>query len=203
MTRLRFWLSTLIAALVIGWSSFQWGITAAQAQSAPDPFTVAVTECLTQPSLAACDRAISLNDSDPIPWYGKIEAHRARNEMAEAEVAFRQFDLLNRYYSVILAPLNQLREHLLFKELLASEEQVAALDQEIAQTQAAVNDNSLSADDRTAARNQLERLQGIRSVYDQLKADPDRLTQVRQEAIEVLVELRQGFATARAEAEAS
>ncbi|MEM8642479.1 MAG: hypothetical protein AAGG51_27220 [Cyanobacteria bacterium P01_G01_bin.54] len=200
MKRSRFWFSALLAALVIGWSSFQWGITAAQAQQAPDPFTTAAAECLTQQSLAACDRAIDLNDADPLPWYGKIEAHRARDEFAAAEAAFRQFDLLNRYYSVILGPLNQLREHLLFKELLASEEQVSALEQEIVQTQAAVRDTNLNTEERTAAQNQLERLQGIRSVYDELKANPQRLPQIRREAIEVLVELRQGFAAAWAEA---
>ncbi|NEO88494.1 MAG: hypothetical protein F6J87_30335 [Spirulina sp. SIO3F2] len=196
MKRSRFWLSAWFAAVLIGCFSFQWGINTAQAQTAVDPFTVAARDCLTQPSLDACDRAIAINSEDPIPWYGKFAIHEAAGEIEAAQDAFVKYDLATDYHRVLLVLSQQLREHLFFKNLLADENQPAALSQEIANTQTAANNTGLSAEQRQAAQVQLERLNNVRRIYDELKADPQKLTQSRQEAIAAMIDVREKFAEA-------
>ncbi|MDB9494263.1 hypothetical protein PN441_01970 [Spirulina major CS-329] len=202
MKRFQIWLFSIALVIVTGLSSFQWGMASAQAQQVTvnDEFTRIAEQCLTAAdasvALQACDRALAINDEDPMPWYGKVKALSTLGRTAEADAALRRFDFVGRYYNGMLRPIQLLQRRILLADLVGSAERAAELDREIAEVGGQLN--SLSGDERTQAQAYLQRLQSIQEDYQQVQSNPELLQQLESNMIQTMVELRRGFVEANA-----
>ncbi|WP_072621159.1 hypothetical protein [Spirulina major] len=202
MKRFQIWLFSIALVIVTGLSSFQWGMASAQAQQVTvnDEFTRIAEQCLTasdaSAALQACDRALTINDEDPMPWYGKVKALSTLGRTAEADAALRRFDFVGRYYNGMLRPIQLLQRRILLADLVGSAERAAELDREIAEVSGQLN--SLSGDERTQAQAYLQRLQSIQEDYQQVQSNPELLQQLESNMIQTMVELRRGFVEANA-----
>lgn len=202
MKRFQIWLFSIALVIVTGLSSFQWGMASAQAQQVTvnDEFTRIAEQCLTaadaSAALQACDRALAINDEDPMPWYGKVKALSTLGRTAEADAALRRFDFVGRYYNGMLRPIQLLQRRILLADLVGSAERAAELDREIAEVSGQLS--SLSGDERTQAQAYLQRLQSIQEDYQQVQSNPELLQQLESNMIQTMVELRRGFVDANA-----
>ncbi|TVQ56039.1 MAG: hypothetical protein EA366_10150 [Spirulina sp. DLM2.Bin59] len=201
MKRFQVWLMAIATMIIVGLSSFSWGMATAQAQTT-DEFTRVAEQCLTtsnaQAALQACDRAIAINKEDAIPWYGKVKALNALGRNEQADLALQQFDFVGRYYSGMLRPIQLLQRRILLSELVASRERATELTTEINQVQGQINSGSLSTEERAQAQDYLQRLQNIKEDYDQVQSNPQLLDQLENNMIQAMIELRKGFVEANA-----
>jgi Flp pilus assembly protein TadD len=171
-----------------------------------DEFTRIAEQCLTASdaatALQACDRAIAINDEDPMPWYGRVKALSALGRTAEADAALRRFDFVGRYYNGMLRPIQLLQRRILLADLVGSTERAAELNREISQVSSQLSGGGLSGDERAQAQTYLQRLQSIQEDYQQVQSNPELLQQLESNMIQTMVELRRGFveATARLDA---
>lgn len=199
MKRFQVWLMAIATAMVVGLSSFSWGMATAQAQTT-DEFTRVAEQCLTtsnaQAALQACEQAIALNKEDALPWYGKVKALNALGRNQEADLALRQFDFVGRYYSGMLRPIQLLQRRILLSELVANNERATELTNEMSQIQGQISGGSLSEEERAQAQDYLQRLQNIKEDYDQVQSNPQLLDQLETNMIQAMIELRKGFVEA-------
>jgi hypothetical protein len=197
-----FWISAAIATVAISGTVWFGTIAPATAQTVNGDFTQAAEACVmdtdAQAALAACDRALAINNEDAIPWYGKAQALEKLGRQAEAQTAYVQFDFMGRYYGAMLRPIQSLQQRLIIVDLIENPAQVAELQQRIAELQTQLNGNSLGAEEQEQAQLQLDRLRSIEEVYTDASQNPQALADWHSRTLSNLLELRKSFVEARA-----
>ncbi|MBE9118214.1 hypothetical protein IQ249_20170 [Lusitaniella coriacea LEGE 07157] len=125
-----------------------------------------IEQCLAlegEAALAGCDRAIEIDPSSAIAWYGRARALETLNRTPEATTADTRAQLLAQYYNCLSTVLGRRQE---VANLLNDEERIAEIDRAI---------SSGEVDGEPLNDEQKQRLQEIREQILALQQDASSL----------------------------